>query len=131
MKNGDDVLQFISKVGEQNLNYRSFQTNSPSSGQSKWELINQVTQYKPQLPHFHAERTESEVPFNAVVLNDGASFAQSLNATGNSGSERASLSLSKERQFANLFKTSQQPTEAEKQTAKGDSLAAFLSRVGL
>lgn len=46
MENYDDVLQFVSKVGDGNLNYRSFQNSAVSSGQSKWHLLNEVANYK-------------------------------------------------------------------------------------
>ena len=52
MDNYDDVLQFVSKVGDGNLNYRSFQNSTVTAGHSKWHLLNEVANYKqPPVEH--------------------------------------------------------------------------------
>jgi hypothetical protein len=63
----DDVLQFINKVGDQNLNYRSFQTGMQPQGQSKWHLINQVASYKQPLSERPSERV---VPLNSAAQTE-------------------------------------------------------------
>ena len=77
----DDVLQFISKVGDQNLNYRSFQAGAQPQGQSKWHLINQVASYKQPL----SERpTERVVPLNSTAQTESDSEQRPFTAVTSS-----------------------------------------------
>lgn len=141
----DDVLQFISKVGDQNLTYRSFPSDAQSSGQSKWHLLNQVASYKHKVSEPQSERV--------VVLSTGATVkpepALSSATYGNNGfantvaaapsSTEASYpagtysqAQSKNnvaRGFYHLFKEPQQQ-EMQTKAVANDSLSALLGRIG-
>lgn len=160
MENYDDVRQFITKVGDQNLNYRSFQTNTPSSGQSKWRLINQVENYTQP---FSNPVTERNVPLhvetghsvfeNTTVLQSLSQPLASLQPTAypelqspaafHSGRHAAFQSTEPVAAFnpfrrqkpesdsAQLHKTSQQQLQADAHSTKTDSLAALFYRIAL
>ena len=155
MENYDDVRQFISKVGDQNLNYRSFQTNRASSAQSKWCLINQVENYKQPVLNPVAEQS---VPFH--VAAEASAFNNTLTQTilslqtavhpeaqsaaaFHSGRHAAFQSTEPVAAFnpfqrqkpgtdmARLHKKSQQQSQADAQSTKTDSLAALFYRIAL
>lgn len=160
MENYDDVRQFITKVGDQNLNYRSFQTNTPSSGQSKWRLINQVENYTQP---FSNPVTERNVPLHVATGHSGfenTTVLQSLSqpiaslqptaypevqspAAFHSGRHTAFQSpkpvaafnpfrrQQPESDIGQLHKKSQQQSQAEVQSTNTDSLAALFYRIAL
>lgn len=160
MENYDDVRQFITKVGDQNLNYRSFQTNTPSSGQSKWRLINQVKNYTQPFSNPVAERS---VPLHVATGQSGfenTTLLQSLSqpitnlqptvypeaqspAVFHPGRHAAFQSTEpvaasnpfrlqkSDSDVAQLHKKSQQQSQADAQSTKTDSLAALFYRIAL
>lgn len=141
----DDVLQFISKVGDQNLNYRSFPADTQFSGQSKWHLLNQVASYKQQTVERQSERV--------VILNkgepsrpDGSAYAfandkpvftdtpAQIAAQTEQPYPQVSLPQTQPKNslakgFSHLFKDPQAQKPQEK-TARSDSLSALFSRIG-
>lgn len=160
MENYDDVRQFITRVGDQNLNYRSFQTNTPSSGQSRWRLINQVVNYNQCFSEPLPERVASLNPApglsaleNNSLLHSLSQPIASLQAAGYPESQSAAafhsgrhaafqsadpvaVSTPFRRQkpdndIAQLHKKSQQQSQADLQSAKTDSLAALFYRIAL
>lgn len=136
MENYDDVRQFITKVGEQNLNYRSFQTNRPASAQWKWRMINQVEHYTEHFSNPVAERT--------VPIHGAAGYPESPSPaafqpgrhTAFQSAESVAVSNPFRRQkpdndIAQLHKKSQQQSQADIHSTKTDSLAALFYRIAL
>lgn len=141
----DDVLQFISKVGDQNLNYRSFPADTQFSGQSKWHLLNQVASYKQQTVERQSERVVvlnkgmhskpdasayafandkpvfTETPAQLAAQNEPAYPSVSLPQT------QPKNSLAKG--FSHLFKDPQ-AQEPQAKASSSDSLSALFSRIG-
>lgn len=160
MENYDDVRQFINKVGEPDLNYRSFQTNTPSSGQSKWHLINQVKNYTQPFSNALPERIASLNLATGQSGFENTTLLQSLSqpiaspqptaypeaqspAAFHPGrhsafqlTEPVAASNPFRRQkpdsdIAQLHKQSQQQSQADAQSTKTDSLAALFYRIAL
>lgn len=155
MDNYDDVRQFIAKVGEQNLNYRSFQTSMPCSGQSKWQLINQVKNYKhpastPVIKRAIASEPAAQLANNTLLHSLAAQTPaeqaaaspepQAAFYAGRRASFQPAQHVAKPNPFrrqtsdndvAHLHKRSQQQPQADVQSANTESLAALFYRIAL
>lgn len=141
----DDVLQFISKVGDQNLTYRSFPSDAHSPGQSKWHLLNQVASYKHKVSERPSERvvvlstgaTAKPEPALQTSAYDNNGFADTVSLVSSptetsypSGAfSQAQSKNTVARGFAHLFKEPQQ-NELQTKSVANDSLSALLGRIG-
>lgn len=128
MENYDDVRQFINKVGDQNLNYRSFQTNTPSYGQSKWRLINQVANYTQTLSNTQPQSVQPYAGSHAALHSEphiALHLAQQVEASNPFRRQKADSDV------AHLHRKPQQQLTAEDQSTKTDSLAALFYRIAL
>ncbi len=141
----DDVLQFISKVGDQNLTYRSFPSDIQSPGQSKWHLLNQVASYRHKAPERPSERvvvlsasatSKSEPALSALAYDDNAlvnaaapvqSSAEASYPNGTFSQAQSKTNVAKG--FSHLFKEPQQQ-ETQTKSVVNDSLSALLGRIG-
>jgi len=136
MENYDDVRQFINKVGDQNLNYRSFQTNTPSSGQSKWRLINQVANYTQTLSNTQPQSVqplryfEPQYAGSQAALHSEPPIALHL-AQQQVGASNPFRRQKADSDVAHLHRKPQQQLTAEDQSTKTDSLAALFYRIAL
>lgn len=117
----DDVLQFMSKVGDQDLNYRSFPTGTQCSGQSKWHLLNEVANYKQPLVQ---PQPEPVIAFNARTNSSAESSSFLSNTVAQTQSKNSANAG-----FSHLFKE-QQRQDKQTKPAPNDSLSALFSRIG-
>ena len=145
MEGYDDVLQFISKVGDQNLTYRSFPSDTQSPGQSKWHLLNQVASYKHKASERPSERVvvlstsatskpepalSTSVYDNSGLVDVAASVQSSAEASYLNGAfSQAQSKNNGARGFSHLFKEPQQQ-ETQTKSVAYDSLSALLGRIG-
>lgn len=136
MDNYDDVRQFINKVGDQNLNYRSFQTNTPNSGQSKWRLINQVATYTQTLPNPQPQSMQPLRSIEPQFAGAQAALHSEPHIALHLAQQQVAASNPFRRQkldsdVAHLHRKPQQQLTAEDQSRKTDSLAALFYRIAL
>ncbi|MFC4654489.1 MULTISPECIES: hypothetical protein [Rheinheimera] len=136
MEHYDDVLQFVTKTGAQNLNYKNFESAAFTAGNSRWKLINQVALFDRDTAEF-ARTPASE--FNSYPYTDnGAARSEPLaqvarlNSVESTKEHLDTNGTAREdsiRDMSHLFlKTPNQTPTPEKSSAS--PLSLLLERIG-
>ncbi|WP_337878838.1 hypothetical protein [Rheinheimera sp.] len=133
MEHYDDVLQFVTKTGAHNLNYRSFESAAFIPGNSRWKLINQVASFDRETAEFSRTPNADAAcypygdklvgrsePGNPVQRLSTVESVNELHGTARDGSIR---------DLSHLFLKTQNPAPAaEKEPAS--PLSLLLERIG-
>ncbi|KOO57099.1 hypothetical protein WH43_16815 [Rheinheimera sp. KL1] len=142
MENYDDVLRFVSKVSDGELNYRSFHNDSVSTGHSKWHLLNEVANYKPQpvesksdrvLPLTHSSNPKQSgfaVTDSNSVATERAPVERVEEVSKLQAADYPNQNSAAQHGFSRLFKKNPQPEARQERSVETNSLQSFFERVG-